>query len=281
MLYGRVLLQRAGDAQHLLGQHRRPVPQADGLGADVRHRHDGRGAGRRPHRLPADPGRQPAGLQRQPDDRPRHARPAAGDPRPAAASSWSSTRGAPGPPRRPTSTTSSVPAPTRCCCSRSSHVAVRRGPGRPRRADRRAAAPASTRSARWPSRSRPEAVAPVCGIEAEEIRRMARELAAAPTRRRLRADRDLHPGVRDAGQLAGRRAQRADRQPRPRGRGDVPARRRRRTPTRPVSPGAGAASRFGRFTSRVRGLPRALRRAPGRPAWPRRSTPPARARCGR
>ncbi len=45
-------------------------------------------------------------------------------------------------------------------------------------------------------------------------------------RRRVRPHRDLHAGVRDARQLARGRAQRADRQPRPRGRRDVPARRR-------------------------------------------------------
>ena len=48
-----------------------------------------------------------------------------------------------------------------------------------------------------------------------------------PTRRRLRADRHLHPGVRDAGELAGRRAERRDRQPRPPGRRDVHEGRRR------------------------------------------------------
>ena len=51
---------RARHPQPLLGEHRRPVPQADGERADVRHRHDGPGPRRRPHRLPADARRQPA-----------------------------------------------------------------------------------------------------------------------------------------------------------------------------------------------------------------------------
>ena len=76
-----------------------------------------------------------------------------------------------------------------------------------------------------PSRSRRRPCAGYCGIDADEIRRIARELAAAPQRRRLRPDRHLHPGVRDARELARRRAQLPDRQPRPRGRRDVPARR--------------------------------------------------------
>ena len=73
---------RAVDPQRLLGQHRGPVPQADGLGAHVRH-----GTtiaipdvDRTDHLLIL--GRQPDGLQRQPDDRAGHARPAAGDPGP-------------------------------------------------------------------------------------------------------------------------------------------------------------------------------------------------------
>ena len=53
------------------------------------------------------------------------------------------------------------------------------------------------------------------------IRRLARELADAPTRRGLRPHRHLQPGVRHARVVAGRRAERAHRQPRPRGRRDV------------------------------------------------------------
>ena len=56
---------------------------------------------------------------------------------------------------------------------------------------------------------------------------MARELAARRARRRVRPHRHLHAGVRHAGELARRRAERAHRQPRPRGRRDVHAGRRR------------------------------------------------------
>ena len=72
----------------------------------------------------------------------------------------------------------------------------------------------------------PEAVADACGIEAGEIRRMARELAARRAGGGLRAHRHLHAGVRHARELARRRAERAHRQPRPRGRRDVHARGR-------------------------------------------------------
>ena len=38
LLYGRVLLKALGHAQHLLGEHGRPVPQAARVRAHVRHR---------------------------------------------------------------------------------------------------------------------------------------------------------------------------------------------------------------------------------------------------
>ena len=97
----------------------------------------------------------------------------------AAAGSSSSTRAARRPPRRPTSTSPSGPAPTHCSSSRSSHVlfaedlvdlgALRRPRRRARRRPR-AAAPIHARSA---SRRR-------TGIDADTIRRIARELATAP-----------------------------------------------------------------------------------------------------
>ena len=126
----------------------------------------------------------------------------------------------------------------------------------------------------------PELVADACGIEAGEIRRMARELAAAAARRRLRAHRHLHAGVRDARQLAGRRAQRADRQPRPRGRRDVPAGGRRaaqrvRHPRRRQGRAHGALAQ-----PRARAA-RDLRRAAGRRARRGDRDARARARCAR
>ena len=90
-------------------------------------------------------------------------------------------------------------------------------------------------------RSRPRRSRRPCGIDADEIRRMARELAAAPSGRRLRPDRHLHAGVRHAGELAGRRAQRAHRQPRPRGRRDVHAAPPRASATRAARPARAAA----------------------------------------
>ena len=83
---------------------------------------------------------------------------------------------------------------------------------------------------------------------------MARELAAAPQRRGLRADRHHDAALRDDRELAGRRAQRPHRQPRPPRRRDVPAHRGRRRRTRAGEPGRGRGAAFGRWHSRVRGL---------------------------
>ena len=127
----------------------------------------------------------------------------------------------------------------------------------------------------------PEAVAPVTGIAADAIRRMARELAAAEVGRGLRPDRHDDAGVRHARLLARRRAQRADRQPRPARRRDVPARRRRAAqlvrrararPRRRSSRGAG--------TRASAGCPSRSASCPSRRSR-RRSRRPARARCGR
>ena len=73
-------------------------------------------------------------------------------------------------------------------------------------------------------------------------------------------------GVRDPGQLAGGRAQRAHRQPRPRGRRDVHARGRRPAELDRAPAAAAGACGFGRWHSRVRGLPEVLRRAARRRA---------------
>ncbi len=119
-LYGRVLLKALGTKNIFSASHRRPIPQADGLRADVRHRPDDRDPGPRPHGLPARARRQPARIQRVADDRARRARAPARDPRarrqdrgrrPAAHAHRQGGRRAPLHPAR---------APTRCCCSRSS-----------------------------------------------------------------------------------------------------------------------------------------------------------------
>ena len=140
LLYGRVLVKALGTrsvySASTVDQRPKEISSAlmfggGAVGPDPR---------RRPHAAPADARRQPARLQRLADDRAGHARAAARRSGRAAASSSSSTRAAAGPPRRPTSTTRSGPAPTRTCCSRSSHVLFEEGlarAGPARRADRR------------------------------------------------------------------------------------------------------------------------------------------------
>ena len=98
----------------------------------------------------------------------------------AAARSWSSTRAARAPPRRPTSTTSSGPAPTRSCSPRWCYTLLEEDlvdPGR--LAEHVTGLDEVTRAGC--ATFTPEGVADACGIEADEIRRMARELAAAPS----------------------------------------------------------------------------------------------------
>ncbi len=155
LLYVRVLAKALGTRNMLHGQHGRPAPQGDRLGAAVRPPADDRGARPRSHGPPADPRRQPAALQRQPAHGARHARPPARDPgarrqdrgdRPAA-----HAHGA----RRPTSTTSSARAPTRCCCSRWWQCSSRRGWCSP--AGSPSSAPGSKRSRRSRPTSRPSA----------------------------------------------------------------------------------------------------------------------------
>ena len=279
LIYGRVVLKalrtRNLFSASTVDQYPKQMASALMFGSGATRRR----ARRRPHRPPADPRRQPAGLERQPADRARHARAPARDPR--ARRQGRGRRSAAHAHRRarPTSTTSSARAPTRCCCSRSSHVLFDEGLAEPRRAGR-ARRRASTRSARWPATSRPRPSPATCGIAAPEIRRMARELAAAPSGRGLRADRHDDAALRHDGQLARRRAQRPHRQPRPPRRRDVPAHR------------GGSANTAGEPGPRPgRGLralaqPRAragrgLRRAAGRRAWPRRSRRRARARSAR
>ena len=144
--------------------------------------------------------------------------------------------------RRPTSTTSSARAPTRTCCSRSSTCCSRRAWPTPASGSRQLADGPRRRSRALAEPFTPEAVAPRLRDRGRRDPPDRPRAGRGATRRRLRPDRHLHPGVRDARELARRRAQRPDRQPRPRGRRDVPARRRRplqRGGRRP----AGAAAR--------------------------------------
>ena len=106
------------------------------------------------------------------------------------------------------------------------------------------------------------------------IRRLARELAAADGRRRLRPDRRVDPGVRLGLPVGGQLPQPADRQPRPRGRRDVhpspavdtvgPAAHRARPPRRVAQPGARPAGVRRRAAGRHAGRgDRDARRGPG------------------
>ena len=191
--------------------------------------------------------------------------------------SWWSTPAAPARPRPPTSTTSSAPAGRPSAARHRAH-AVRRGSGRhPALCEHLSGA-----------RGRGEPGARLrAGGGVGRMRDRGRARSAAwraswrgRARRRVRADRHLHAGVRHAGQLAGGRAQRAHRQPRSRGRRDVHHAPRRASATRPASPAAGGASRSGAGTAGCAGWRK--RSASCRcPASRRRSTLPARARCAR
>ena len=83
----------------------------------------------------------------------------------------------------------------------------------------------------------PEAVADACGVPAERIRELARELGDDRAGGDLRPHRPVQPGVRHARIVAGRRRQRAHRPPRRRGRRDVPHARRSPRSRRPPAGG--------------------------------------------
>ena len=208
-----------------------------------------------------DPRRQPAGVQRQPDDRARHARAAARDPR--ARRQGRRRRPAPHAHRRarPTSTCSSARARDALLLVALVHVLFEEGLADPGALAEHVAA--STTCASSPPPSRPRRSPPRAGSRRRRSARMARELARAPTRRRLRAHRHLHAGVRHARELAGRRDQRAHRQPRPAGRRDVPAPGRRLVEHGAATPGRGRGAQFGRWQQPRARPARGLRRAAG------------------
>ena len=186
---------------------------------------DRAGARRRPHRLPADAGRQPVRLERQPRHRPRLARPHrgadrpgrhAGRGRPAAVAhgrGGDPARGHPAGRRR-------LPADgARQRAGRRRAGRHRRCGGVPRRRRRGA--------------GRGPAVHPR-GRGGRDRGRRRRHPAAGPRpgggpdRVRLRAHRHDDRALRHAHVVAGRRAQHADREPRPARRRDVPQGRGRR-----------------------------------------------------
>ena len=128
--------------------------------------------------------------------------------------------------------------------------------------------------------SRPKRVAQHTGIDADTIRRIARELATRAGGGGVRAHRDVHAGVRHARVVARRRPERAHRQPRPAGRRDVReagdrrrqhrrqagrrARRALRAPARRACAACPSSSASSRSS-----------------AWPRRSRRPAKVRSAR
>ena len=248
MLYGAAAAEGARHEEHLLGLDRRPDAEA-GLGrAHVRRRAQRPGPRRRPHRPPADPRRQPAGLERLAADRARHARADPGDPR--ARRQGRGRRPAPQPHRqrgRP-STTSSAPAPTPTCCSRSPTCCSPRSS--PTRAGSPSTPTAPSGSRRSPSRSRPRRSRRSAGSTPTRSAGMARELAGAE---RAAVYARIGTTTQRFGTLASWLvdvAQLPDRQPRPRGRGDVPAGRGRpaqlgRRAARPARASGSGAGRAG------------------------------------
>ena len=183
-----------------------------------------------------------------------------------AAASWSSSiRAAAGRPRPRTSTTRSGPGRTRSSCSRSSTCCSPRGSRRPGGwpsltdgidAVARAGAAVHARGGR----------AAHTGIARRRHPAHGARAGGRRVRRRLRPHRDDDAGLRHARLVAGRRAQRPHRQPRPPGRRDVHARRGGRSATRPARRAAAAACELGRWHTRVRGLPGVARRAARRGA---------------
>ena len=126
----------------------------------------------------------------------------------------------------------------------------------------------------------PEDAAERCGIEADTVRRLARDLAAADRRRRLRPDRHDDAALRHRRQLARRRPQHAHGQPRPPRWRDVRDARRGRRRTRRARPGAAGARGPRGTRAACAASPRSSASCPW-PRWPRRSRRPAPARCAR
>ena len=258
--FGPAMVRGARVTQRFLGELRRPDAQARLGRADVRLAALDPGARRRPHAAPPDPRREPARLERQPADGTRHARADPRDPRARRQGRRRSTRAARARPRPPTSTTSSGRAATPRLLFGDAPHALRRGPRGPGPA-RASTSPAGTRSSALAAAFAPEAVAPTCGIAGGRDPADRARARRRRERRGLRPHRHLHTGVRHARELARRRAERRDRQPRPRGRRDVHARGRRPVQLAAARPGSGKGWTIGRWTQpRARGA-RGHRRA--------------------
>ena len=278
LLYGRALVKALGTRNVFSATTVDQMPKhvSAGLMFGTRAQHPG--PRRRPHRPPADAGRQPAGLERQPADRARHARPPARDPGARRAQvvvvDPRRSRTAedadehhfirPGHRRAP-----AVRASLHVTCSRRASPTSAPLAEHVRRARRGAGARRAT------SRPRPRREA--CGIDAGEIRRMARELAAAE---RAAVYGRIGTCTQEFGTLASWLVDVLNvvtgNLDRPGGamftKAAAGASNTRGTP------GKGKGIRVGRWHTRVRGLPEALGELPGR--LPRRGDRHARRRPG-
>ena len=212
------------------------------------------GSRRRPHRLPPDARRESVRVERQPVTAPdlpgrlralreRGGRLVVVDPR-----RTQDRRGGRRAPRHPARRPTHCSSSRSCTCCFAEDLVDLGALARPRRRRRR-------RPRRAPRRSRPRRVADATGIDADTIRRIARELATRAGGRGVRAHRDVHAGVRHARVLARRRAERPHRQPRPAGRRDVREAGDRQRQHRRHARARAAACASGAATSRVRGLP--------------------------
>ena len=211
------------------------------------------GARHRPRRLPADARREPDGLERQPVHRAGLPRPRATRCASAAASSWWSIRAAARRPRSPIAHVAIRPGTDALLLAGMVNTLFAEGLVRLGRLAEwtDGVAAVEQRARALHTRARRAGLRRRAGAGP---RARARARGRAP-RRGLRAHRHHHHGLRHARLLAGRRAQRADRQPRPRGRRDVPEGAGLRGQHRRPRPGAAAGARLHRHRSRVRGAP--------------------------
>ncbi len=258
--YVPAFIAMSGIPQTLLRRHGRSVAEEPRRRAAVRRHVGVPGPGPRSHRLPADARREPARFAGQPARRARHARALRRDPKARRARRASSIPRRTGTRGTRASGCRSTRAPTPHSCSRWRTCSSRRSACACAASSR--ARTASTELRALVAEFTPEAVASACrDPRRDDPPHRARAVGAA-ARRGVRPHRHLQPGVRHARVLAGRRAQRAHGQPRPRGRLDV------REPGRVVAdlaadrPSSRAAVTFGRWKTRVRGAPEVLGQVP-------------------
>jgi anaerobic selenocysteine-containing dehydrogenase len=180
LFYNRSLITALGTGNRFSASDGRPATEGDVGGDDVRVGH-GAGSRPRPHRLPPDARRQPARVERLALHRTRLPRRLDRIQERGGKVVWS-TRDAARPPRRPTSTSRSDPAPTPTSSRRSRTCSTTpTGPSRRRRAPRRTHQRGCTTLIAALARYTPESVATTCGVDADTIRALAHDLAAAPT----------------------------------------------------------------------------------------------------